>query len=204
MNALLFQLLLAYLQPQMFRQPLPYAQPFVSNDGQDLQQLPAAPMFNLNNLLRPNELSSAPRFTTTVITSSFVSTVTQTLSTVISIWFRNERIPTTIFSKKILQVTETVTSTSTIAVEPTLLRKRRDEQAEPIIELDSSFSSDFLATDVYLTNPLQSLDGDPLDQNAEQAADLSAIAQQPQVQEAWNRFLLVLEQVAMDKLPPAN
>jgi hypothetical protein len=201
MNAVLFQLLLAYLQPQMFRQPLPYAQPFVSNDGQDFQQLPAAPMFNLNNLLRPNELSSAPpRFTTTVVTSSFVSTVTQTLSTVISIWFRNERIPTTIFSKKIVQVTETVTSTSTVAVEPTLLRKRRGE--EPIIELDSSLSSDVLATDAYLTNPLQSLDGDPLDPNP--AADLSAIARQPQVQEAWNRFLLVLEQVAADKLPPAN
>ena len=120
---------------------------------------------------------------TTTWTTSVVSTVTETMSKVVSIWFRNERIPTTILSSQTRLVTDTIVMTSTLQpVEPTMrVRERRDAV------LESSIAS-----------PLEGEAGqkhsDPLPMRTarwDEQALLTDLLTRPQVAEAWNHFLKV-------------
>lgn len=172
LNALLLQLFLTYLQPQLMQQTA------LLNHGQQVQPAALEPApFNFNQLA-----PVGPRYTTTLVTSTLVTNVTTTLSKVVSVRFRNQRIPTTVFTKTVVQVTETVTATETLALEPTLLagrRRRRDA-----VEIESSMAS------------LHDADVD----ESRLLTHVSVVAVAPRVQQAWNRFVSVLEQEAMERV----
>ena len=121
---------------------------------------------------------------TTLVTSTLVSTITQTLSRVVSIWFRNVRIPTTIFTKKQQVVTDYVTVTSTLAVQPTLLRSRRDGDQEELTDIDPSFVQIQQSAAIPTKTPeLLDLDN-----------HFNVLAKQPKVLKAWNQFIEALEE----------
>lgn len=92
---------------------------------------------------------------TTLLTSSVVSTLTRRVPKVLTIWFRNERIPTTIFATTTQVVTDIVTATSVIGAEPTDLE--HDVHRRQVTRIESSFperqeaSSGITATDVLET-----------------------------------------------------
>lgn len=150
------------------------------------QQQPRWPAVSNSN----NELVISTRepIVTTVVTSSVVSTLTQTLSKVVSIWFRNERIPTTLYSQTTTLVTDYITVTSTLRgnVEPTdRVRERREVKDEAIL-LESSLSENDRTT--YDTRPIPR--AEPIRMSV-----LPDILIQPRVAEAWSNFLHVLEEV---------
>lgn len=179
LSALLIQMLLA-LQPHLLMQHN-LAAPWPAVGGNEFvpsaSAIPAA---------LQTRTSTAPVFKTTTWTSSVVSTLTETLSKVVTIWFRNERIPTTILSTATRVVTDTIVMTSTLQlVEATegVGRERRDaDRKMPILE--PSFS----APDTH--------DGHSLPLVAHQDDHpqglLSDLLTRPQVVEAWNAFLKVV------------
>lgn len=168
LNALLVQMLMAI-------------QPYFLSYQHEQQRRPAAS--NNNELIAPR---SEP-IRTTVVTSSIVSTLTQTLSKVISIWYRNERIPTTIYSQTTVVMTELITITSTLSghVEPTEWKRERREVEDATL-LDSSLSED-VGFGYYKTQSLPVAESIGVD-----ALPVHLI--QPQVLEAWSNFLHVLQE----------
>lgn len=90
--------------------------------------------------LQRDEMTASTSEKTTTITSTETSTITSRVPKVLSIWFRNERIPTTIFVTMTQVITELVTTTSVIGVEPTdLAHDVQKRQAAEVTPLDSSF-----------------------------------------------------------------
>ena len=149
---------------------------------EDQQFLPDLKAFEVDL----NDVQAAP---TTLVTSTLVSTITQTLSRVVSIWFRNVRIPTTIFTKKQQVVTDYITVTSTLQVRPTLLRHKREHQPEHQLEhqleqedhplLQSSFPQSSALLPASVETPQLSLE---------------SIFRQPKVLQAWNQFISALQE----------
>ncbi|KAI9555517.1 hypothetical protein GHT06_018032 [Daphnia sinensis] len=167
LNALLVQMLMA-IQPY-----------FLSYQYQQ-QRMQSS---NNNELFA---LTSEP-IRTTVVTSSIVSTLTQTLSKVISIWYRNERIPTTLYSQTTVVMTDLITITSTLQghVEPTEWKRER-RGLEDATLLDSSLSEE-IGFGYHKTRPLP----------VAESIGFHALPDhliQPRVLEAWNNFLHVLEE----------
>lgn len=146
-----------------------------------------------NWLTSSNELyATTPEpIATTIVTSSIVSTLTQTIPKVISIWFRNERIPTTIYSQRTTVLTDYITTTSTLrgtAIEPTeRVRGRRDVSNAML--LDSSLTSEYDDSQ-FKTQPISQIS--PL--AVEAASALPAIWSEPRVSEAWNNLLDALKE----------
>ena len=142
----------------------------------------------LNELNTQQFIRPEPAVRTTLLTSTTVSTLTQLLPTVVSIWFRNERIPTTVLRSQTRIVTETITITSTFTVEPTMFRNRRDLDND--IELDPSFiniGEEKLETEELLNS------GNFAEQQLERQL-INSVINQPEVLDAWNSFVQVLHQ----------
>lgn len=147
-----------------------------------------------NWLTSSNELyvPTTEPIATTVMTSSIISTLTQTIPKVISIWFRNERIPTTIYQQRTTVMTDYVTVTSTLngaEIEPTAewVRGRRD--LNDFTLLDSSLTSE-QEDSQFKTQPISQTT--PLD--VETLSAVPAIWNQPRVSEAWNNLLDALKE----------
>lgn len=171
LSALLIQMLLA-LQPHLLKQ-------------KEATHWPSALLAN-NELFQPAKASTTSSAMTTVWTSSVVSTVIETSSKVISIWFRNERIPTTLYSSATRLVTDYVTMTSTVE----LSRRRREVEAATL--LDPSFSErraigglEFSATPPLVA--ITELPASPTDPQG-----LPDLLTRPRVLEAWSNFVHVL------------
>lgn len=173
LNALLVQMLMA-LQPY-----------FLSTQYQQQRMQ----FSNNNELFTATKETNQPIIRTTVVTSSVVSTLTQTLSKIISIWFRNERIPTTLYSQATTVMTDFITITSTLNVEPTEWNRERRELKDATFLESSLIDEDNLDAGYYRTQPLPE-DDESFDVQALLPIHLS----QPQVVEAWNNFLRVLEE----------
>lgn len=146
-------------------------------------------------LLREGSFSLPPKERTTVITTSVVSTVTHRVPKVLTIWFRNERIPTTIFATSTQVVTELVTATSTMGAEPTNLAHSsvKKREATEVTQLDSSFpersdnsAANFDATDI-------------LDDSTSEGF-VSQILNHRNVREAFSNLMIAI-QLAGDKIP---
>ena len=164
---------------------------FLSNQYQ--QQRMPFPQHNNNELFASiTETTDQPIFRTTVVTSSVVSTLTQTLSKIISIWFRNERIPTTLYSQATTVMTDFITITSTLNVGPTEWNKRNRREVKDATFLESSLLDDEKDNFYYKTKPLP---------NEDESVGVQALGIQlmhPRVVEAWNNFLHVLEETQND------
>ena len=136
-----------------------------------------------NNELYP---TTPEPLATTVVTSSIISTLTQTVSKVISIWFRNERIPTTLYSQTTTLATDYITVTSTLPaanVRPTeTVRVRRE--LDDATQLDSSIIAENDHSGLR-TGTL------PLTEIPVSALPLSFL-KEPRLVEAWNSLLQVL------------
>ena len=121
---------------------------------------------------------------TKVMTTSIISTVTQLFSTIVSIRFKNQRIPTTIFSSSVIEVTELKTITSTLGLEPSLQRPKRSDVEDSNL-LDGSISEGESSSSITPTAPLTATYPEPDHQ-------LIALLAEPEVQEAWDHFVRVL------------
>lgn len=183
LSAVLLQMLLSSMkQPGKLAGPGPApvsAAPEAGFDLTDLKELDA----DINNV----HVQVVP---TTLITSTLVSTITQTLSRVVSIWFRNVRIPTTIFTKKQQVVTDYITVTSTLQVQPTLLRHKREVQPE--LEDEHRDDSSLLQPSI--------LDGSVLLSSSIETPQLGmeSIFKRPKVLQAWNQFISVLDEATRE------
>ena len=108
-------------------------------------------------------------------------TLTETLSRIVSIWFRNERIPTTLYSTTTALVTEYVTLTST------LIGTHRQRRDIPYIE--SSMDDSEHQFPIIRKTETQS--------STLASNNLLGFLAKPRVMEAWSNFLEVLrEEVA--------
>lgn len=128
---------------------------------------------------------------TTVVTSSVVSTLTQTFAKVISIWYRNERIPTTLYSQTTSLQTDYITVTSILpsTVEPTEWVRGRRELKYDATLLDSSLFE-------YDGSELRT---QPLTTETESfrlSNQLPAILNQHRVLQAWSNFLEVFQEAS--------
>ncbi|EFX90426.1 hypothetical protein DAPPUDRAFT_232048 [Daphnia pulex] len=168
LNALLVQMLMA-LQPY-----------FLSTQYQQQRMQ----FSNNNELFTATKETNQPIIRTTVVTSSVVSTLTQTLSKIISIWFRNERIPTTLYSQATTVMTDFITITSTLNVEPTEWNRERRELKDATFLESSLIDEDNLDAGYYGTQSLPEVD-----ESFDVQALLPIHLSQPQVLEAWNNFL---------------
>ena len=142
-----------------------------------------------------NNPSAIIKSRTIVLTSTTVSTVTDTFYKVVSIWFRNERIPTTVYSSTIRLVTETLTVTSVIPMEPTeIIRERREaviinnnqpQRLDPSFPMTTDVNG-FLSTDDAIsrssTPPLQLL----------HLRGVPELLTRPRVHQAWKDFVQIL------------
>lgn len=130
---------------------------------------------------------------TTVLTTTVISTVTQLFSSSLNIIFRNRRIPTTIYSSSVFQVTELKTITSTL--HPSTNRIKRDnEDVLQFNHVDSSFL-DVTSHDIQPTQPLPSHQSAQFEDYPIDADQLEAILNHPQLQEAWASFLQVFNKL---------
>ena len=157
---------------------------------------------NLNKLLRlgQNEVTpSSVQPSVRIFTTQEVSTVTQLLSTVLSVLFKNRRIPTTIFSSRVIEVTELKTITSTFGLEPTLFRQKREVSYQDFSQLiDSSIGRDDAEASAQLTAPLAADKVNIMPWNISEV-DLYPALMEPEVQEAWNLFVEVFQRFVQKK-----
>lgn len=178
-------------------------------------------MENLNRLFNINPTpASSP---TTVVTSTVISTITQLFSTIVSVWkfhyfsfiikwrwlirrirqvmFRNQKLPTTIFSSSTLVVTEFQTITSTLGShESSPFRFKREASIENDLQVQSSLGEpNSPAKQIQPTQPLSPT----VVANLPESVLLPTIdidrlidaLNQPEIQEAWTQFLKVLNRV---------
>ena len=144
---------------------------------------------NWNKLLKINDNSIKNEPDTTVLTTTVISTVTQLFSSVFNIIFRNRRMPTTIFSSSVFQITELKTITSTLQASANRI-KRDNEDILEFNQVDSSFP-DAASINIQPTRPLSSNYPGQFEDNSTDDDHLEAILNHPQLQEAWNNFLQV-------------
>lgn len=113
--------------------------------------------------------------------------------------FRNRRLPTTIYSSSTLVVTEIQTITSTLpSFEPSsLFRLKREVGIENDLQ-STVVEPQSVDKEIHPTRPLTSTPVISLPGSNEPAIDidrLMLILNQPEIQEAWNKFLQVLSKV---------
>lgn len=176
--------MLVALQPHVLQQTTNQQQQFKS--------------VNLQNNEIVNNPSAVVKSRTIVLTSSTVSTVTDTFYKVVSIWFRNERIPTTVYSSTTRLVTETLTVTSVIPMEPTeIIRERREaviinnnqpQRLDPSFPMTTDVNG-FLSTDETISIRSST---PPLQQQLLPLQGVPDLLTRPRVHQAWKDFVQIL------------